>query len=94
MCGEPFIYIPNGFTPNNDFQNDEFFVRSNILEEMNMKVFDRWGEKVFETSDVSNGWDGKFRGEYCQPGVYVYYFKGRCLNQKYFEKKGNVTLIR
>lgn len=94
LCGEPFIYIPNGFTPNNDFQNDEFFVRSNILEEMNMKVFDRWGEKVFETSDVSNGWDGKFRGEYCQPGVYVYYFKGRCLNQKYFEKKGNVTLIR
>ena len=94
LCGEPYIYIPNGFTPNNDFQNDVLFVRSNILDEMNMSIFDRWGEKVFETSNINSGWDGKYKGEYCQPGVFVYYFKGRCLNEKYYEKKGNVTLIR
>ncbi len=94
LCGEPYIFIPNGFSPNNDLQNDVFFVRSEILDEMNIKVFDRWGEKVFESNSTQNGWDGRFKGSYCQPGVFVYYFKGRCQNQKYFEKKGNITLIR
>ncbi|MEI6697222.1 MAG: gliding motility-associated C-terminal domain-containing protein [Bacteroidota bacterium] len=94
LCGEPYIFIPNGFTPNNDLQNDVFFVRSEILTEMDIKVFDRWGEKVFESNTTQNGWDGKYKSEYCQPGVFVYYFKGKCQNQKYFEKKGNLTLIR
>jgi len=94
ICGEPYIFIPNGFTPNNDFQNDIFYVRSQILNNMTLSVFDRWGEKLFESNSVNSGWDGKFKGEYCQPGVYVYYFKGQCLNEKYFEKKGNITLIR
>ncbi len=94
LCGEPYIFIPNGFTPNDDLQNDKFFVRSKILEEMNIKVFDRWGEKVFESNSIENGWDGKFRGVFCQPGVFVYYFRGKCQNQKYYEKKGNITLIK
>ena len=75
-------------------QNDVFFVRSEILTEMDIKIFDRWGEKVFESNATQNGWDGKYKSEYCQPGVFVYYFKGKCQNQKYFEKKGNLTLIR
>ncbi|NVN94871.1 MAG: gliding motility-associated C-terminal domain-containing protein [Bacteroidetes bacterium] len=94
LCREPYIFIPNGFTPNNDLQNDMFFVRSEILEEMNIQLFDRWGEKVFESNSTQTGWDGKYKGTYCQPGVFVYYFKGKCQNQKYFEKKGNITLIR
>jgi gliding motility-associated-like protein len=94
LCGEPYIFIPNGFTPNNDLNNDLFFVRSNILEEMNIKIFDRWGENVFESNNTEIGWDGKYKGSVCQPGVFVYYFKGKCQNQKYFEKKGNITLIR
>ncbi|MFZ4399448.1 MAG: gliding motility-associated C-terminal domain-containing protein [Bacteroidales bacterium] len=94
LCAEPYIFIPNGFTPNSDLQNDVFFVRSEILEEMNIKIFDRWGEKVFESNSTQNGWDGKYMGTYCQPGVFVYYFKGKCQNQKHYEKKGNITLIR
>jgi gliding motility-associated-like protein len=93
-CDEPYIFIPNAFTPNNDLQNDVFLVRSEILEEMNIKIFDRWGEKVFESNNINYGWDGRYKGELLQPTVYVYYFKGKCQNQKFFEKKGNVTLIR
>jgi len=94
LCREPYIFIPNGFTPNNDMQNDAFFVRSEILQEMNIKIFDRWGEKVFESNSTQIAWDGKYKGNDCQSGVFVYYFKGKCQNTKYFEKKGNLTLIR
>ncbi|MCX6231641.1 MAG: gliding motility-associated C-terminal domain-containing protein, partial [Bacteroidetes bacterium] len=94
FCGEPFIFIPNGFSPNNDNKNDVFYVRSEILFDMDLQIFDRWGEKVFETNATTFGWDGKFKGNNCQPGVYVYYFKGKCQNKKTFEKKGNITLIR
>jgi len=94
ICDEPYIFIPNAFTPNNDLQNDVFLVRSEILEEMNIKIFNRWGEKIFESNNINLGWDGRYKGEFSEPAVYVYYFKGKCQNQKYFEKKGNVTLIR
>ncbi|MCX6229906.1 MAG: gliding motility-associated C-terminal domain-containing protein, partial [Bacteroidetes bacterium] len=94
LCGEPYIFIPNGFSPNNDSKNDVFYVRSEILVEMDLQIFDRWGEKVFETNSTTVGWDGKFKGKYCLPGVYLYIFNGKCLNHKTFDKRGNITLIR
>lgn len=93
-CDEPVIFIPNAFTPNEDQNNDILFVRGNNIRELTFRVYDRWGEKVFESNDVKNGWDGTFRGKKATPAVYVYYVEAICFDNQRFFKKGNVTLIR
>src|SRR5690606_9499157 len=62
VCDEPDIFIPNTFTPNGDGNNDLLFVRGRHITDLELMVFDRWGEKVFETRDQSIGWDGTFKG--------------------------------
>jgi gliding motility-associated-like protein len=94
VCDMPFVFIPNSFTPNGDGVNDVLYVRSDILDECHLVIYDRWGEKVFETFDQAIGWDGTFKQKDCQRGTYDYYFKGRCKDGDELEQKGNVTLIR
>lgn len=94
ICDEPFIYVPNAFTPNGDGQNDILYVQSNIITELYFAIYDRWGEIMFETDDLSNGWDGTYKGELADPAVFVYYMRAVCLDDKTFVKKGNITLIR
>ena len=94
VCDMPFVFIPNSFTPNGDGQNDILYVRSDILVDCHFMIYDRWGEKVFETHSQEIGWDGTFKGKECQRGVYDWYFKGTCKDGDELEQKGNVTLIR
>lgn len=93
-CDMPFVFIPNSFTPNGDGVNDILFVRSDILDECYFVIYNRLGEKIFETHDKTVGWDGTFKKKECQRGVYDYYFKGKCMDGDELELKGNVTLIR
>jgi gliding motility-associated-like protein len=93
-CDEPYIFVPNAFSPNGDLQNDVLYVRSIVVEELIFRVFDRWGEMVFETTDLAKGWDGHFRGKLMDPDVYDYYFKGICVDGQEKIQKGNVTLLR
>jgi gliding motility-associated-like protein len=91
------IYIPNAFTPNGDGANDFFEVFGNKKTwlEMNIVVFNRWGEKIFESSDMNFQWDGTFKGEYQNPQVYVYEFTLTYINGYTLPKqKGSITLIR
>jgi len=94
VCGLPFVFIPNSFTPNGDGLNDVLYVRSDILDECHFVVYDRWGEKVFETYDNTIGWDGTYKQKDCQRGTYDYYFKGICKDGDELELKGNVILLR
>jgi gliding motility-associated-like protein len=94
ICKEPFIYVPNAFTPNIDQKNDKVFVRSDIIESVYFAIYDRWGEKVFETTDMNVGWDGTFRGRKCDPAVFVYYIEATCITKDRYINKGNITLIR
>lgn len=94
ICGEPNIYIPNAFTPNNDGENDILYVRGNNIDEFVFKVFDRWGEKVFETTDITIGWNGTFNGRDSDPAVFVWYLEATCDGGEKYFKKGNTTLIR
>jgi gliding motility-associated-like protein len=94
ICEEPYVYIPNAFTPNGDGNNDILYVRSEILETFTFRIYNRLGELLFETTNTQSGWDGKFKGEKCIPGVYDYYLEGKCNNKEYILKKGNITLIR
>ncbi|MCB0814863.1 MAG: gliding motility-associated C-terminal domain-containing protein, partial [Flavobacteriales bacterium] len=93
-CDEPDIFVPNAFTPNGDGSNDLLFVRGRFITELDFQVFDRWGEKVFETSDQNVGWDGTFRGKPVDPAVFVYHLTVRCEDGQRYFKKGNVTVIR
>jgi gliding motility-associated-like protein len=73
------VNVPNSFTPNGDGLNDEFipiFNMANSVKEYRFEVYNRWGQIVFETNDITLGWDGKYKGKICQTGTYnwiVYY---------------------
>ena len=88
------IYVPNAFTPNGDGVNDAFRVYGEGILTTGMMVFNRWGEKVFESQNTTSGWDGFYQGELQHPGVFVYYIKVTLLNGREIEKKGSVTLLR
>ena len=94
ICGDPFIYIPNMFTPNGDQENDVLYVRGALIKEMVFRVYDRWGELVFESFDRSQGWDGEFRGKPLDPDTYDYYLKVTCVDDIESIITGNVTLAR
>jgi gliding motility-associated-like protein len=90
----PEIYTPNMFTPNDDGLNDKFFVYGLGIRDFDLKIFNRWGEKVYESTEQTQGWDGFFRNEKQEPGAYVYYLQVVYLNNKKFSKTGSVTLVR
>jgi len=94
ICAEPYIYIPNAFTPNGDGINDVLFVYGDVITEMYFAIFNRWGQIVFESDNIYEGWDGKFNGNELDPAVFDYYLKATCVGKETFEKKGNITLIR
>jgi gliding motility-associated-like protein len=92
-------YIPNAFTPNGDGVNDIFFIYGRGIEEMHMRIYNRWGEMVFESFSQNNGWDGTYRGQVLNPDVYVYELRIVFCDGKRFGsndpyRKGSVTLLR
>ena len=93
-CDEPNIFLPNAFTPNGDGSNDVLFVRSNIIETMELSIYNRWGELVFRTNDQNTGWDGTYKNERLAPDVFGFYLRADCFNGMSFTKKGNVTILR
>lgn len=94
VCDEPYIFLPNAFSPNGDEENDVLYLRADYVDEMHLVIYNRWGQKVFETRNKYEGWDGTFKGEEVSPDVYAFYLTVRCINAKEFFKKGNVTLMR
>ena len=93
-CIESDAFIPNTFTPNDDGENDLFRVKGLKVDQVFLAIYNRWGEKVFETNDLSVGWDGKYKGRPADVGVFGWYLKVKCINGEETFKKGNVTLIR
>jgi gliding motility-associated-like protein len=87
---------PNAFTPNGDGSNDEFCLKgwSECTSSFRIAIFDRWGEKVFESEDPSFCWDGKYLGFDLNPAVFVFYIKAEILNMGTITKKGNITLMK
>ena len=91
----PDIYLPNAFTPNNDGTNDEFKGKPIGIDEfISMKIFNRYGQELFSTTDYRRGWDGKWKGQKMEAGVYVYIARGIDFHGNEVVKKGTVMLIR
>ena len=93
-CGEPNIFVPNAFTPNNDGNNDVLKVRGRWISKLQFVVYNRWGQEMFTTTDLNNGWNGVFKGNEVAPDVYNYFLQVTCLDNKIFTKRGNTTLIK
>jgi gliding motility-associated-like protein len=88
------VWLPDGFSPNGDGTNDVFYVRGAGIKTLDFVIYDRFGEKVFESTSISDGWDGSFRGEPMNTGIYVWYVKAELYNNTTVSKKGDVSLIR
>lgn len=93
-CTTDYVYVPNAFTPNNDAVNNVLYVRSQIVDELEFVIYNRWGTEVFRTTDINVGWDGTYNGELLRPDVYSYYLWVRCIGQEELVVRGNVTLLK
>ena len=94
ICDAPYIYVPNAFSPNGDGNNDILYVRGLWVEKIIFRIFDRWGELVFESNNIANGWDGMFKDKKLPPDVYDYYLDITCVGGQQTITKGNVTLMK
>lgn len=90
------IFIPNSFTPNGDGINDVWQPVMSYIKTVEIRVFDRWGEEVFYSDDIYNGWDGRhaISGEPMKQDTYVYTIRYRDYAGRTRVRKGSVTLIR
>lgn len=67
------LQIPEAFSPNGDSKNNTFVIKTNRQpESFNLKIFNRWGNQLFETANIENQWDGKYKNKDCSDGVYYY----------------------
>lgn len=88
------IFVPNIFSPNGDGANDILYVRGKGVAELKFFIYDRWGEKVFETTRLDVGWDGTFRGKVMNKAVFVYYLEATFIDGSEVTQKGDITLIK
>ena len=86
--------MPNAFTPNNDGLNDCYGIKFwGVIQELDFGIYNRWGERIFHTSNPNDCWDGTYKGVQQNPDVYVYLITAKTFCGKVF-KKGTFTLIR
>lgn len=95
-CSYDGVYVPNSFTPGRlDGINDVFQVVGQNLERIEMHIFNRWGERIYEIHHIDASWDGTYLGEPCQEDVYVWFLKYKFVGNSFEEEiRGHVTLVR
>jgi len=89
--------IPNAFTPNGDGKNDYFRIFGTPPENItkyNFQIYDRWGQRIFSTTNIEEGWDGTSKGQYCPAGVYVWEIFYEDSKKTRVTNRGTVMLIR
>jgi gliding motility-associated-like protein len=96
------IFVPTMFSPNGDGSNDTFRIRGNGISSVSLRVFDRFGNTMFETNDVNSatvtGWDGTSKGANAPHGIYTWIIKGEFTNGTPIsfdgKRSGNIMLVR
>lgn len=92
---ETFIKLPTSFTPNHDNNNDVIYVEGwGIKELLEFQIFNRWGESIYKSNNLNEGWDGKFKGEVQNADAYVYKVKALTWRDEEIIKEGYINLIR
>tara|TARA_B110000967_G_C18782246_1_gene508893 strand:+ start:503 stop:967 length:465 start_codon:yes stop_codon:yes gene_type:complete len=89
------LYAPNAFSPDGDGINDFFNISGQSLSDFQIEVYNRWGQMVYKSKNISDNWNGKYNGKDLPPGTYVYKIKTISVltNDKYV-KSGTVSLVR
>jgi gliding motility-associated-like protein len=91
----PDIYVPSGFTPNGDGKNDKFTPFPVGMKSYNyFRIFNRWGQVVFQTRKLMDGWDGTIGGQLQPEGIYIWMIEGLTKDDRIITKKGSVMLIK
>lgn len=96
FCGVD-LFVPTAFSPNDDNENDILYIKTlnnNCIQTIDFKIFDRWGNKVFESMDINVGWDGTYKGKAMNTDIFVYYLNAALEMGEVITKKGNISLIR
>lgn len=91
---EPLVWVPNAMViggVNNEFKPSMSYINFNDYQ---MYIYNRWGEVIFKTEDIQEGWDGRYHSNYVKSGVYVYHILYSSAEGKYFEKRGSVTVVK
>jgi gliding motility-associated-like protein len=88
------IFIPSAFTPNGDNSNDIFYVRGADIDDLQMSIYNQWGERIFFSNSQSNGWEGTYNGLEVQIGTYVYIVNITMTDGTKQTLKGHITLLR
>jgi gliding motility-associated-like protein len=93
-CGD--IFVPSAFSPNNDGHNDNFRVRIPVqcIKTIHVVIYNRWGQKVFETEDMTQVWDGTIHGKNADPAVFFYIINLELVTNEFKTLEGNVTLVK
>jgi gliding motility-associated-like protein len=94
LADNPYIIIPNVFTPNGDHVNDVFHVSALNIKEFHCTVYDRWGLEMFAWDDVKSGWDGSVSGKSASDGTYFYIIRAKDILDKEVTEKGTFILMR
>jgi gliding motility-associated-like protein len=87
------LFIPLAFTPNDDEHNELFVIKGLYIQTFNIKIFDRWGNQLFESDAIDKYWDGTFENKKVQQGTYYYHLEVLGLDSKLFEKSGNIQVL-
>ncbi len=90
----PNVFVPNAFTRNGDGLNDVFNVAHSFVLDFNLKIYNRWGQLVFETNDKKKSWDGGHSDSQVQSDVYFYVINYTGFDHQSYSKTGNLSLIR
>jgi gliding motility-associated-like protein len=88
------VFVPNAFTPNGDGKNDAFLVVGPSINEVELRIFNQWGQQIFASQDKTRGWTGLYNGVPQPAGVYIYTVKATLYNKTVITKRGTVLLIR
>ena len=90
----PNVYVPNAFTPNNDNLNDGFGVVGIAVNEYSIQIYNRWGERIYESTDIDAKWDATYMDKLVQVGTYVYLIQFTDFEGKVYQRTGTINLIR
>jgi gliding motility-associated-like protein len=91
---EPILYIPNAFTPNDDGLNDQFVLSGGALKTIDFKIFNRWGELLFQSDNLKSFWNGMYKNKAQPQGVYMYSCTYTDFRGKLYSTKGTITLLK
>lgn len=88
------IYLPDAFSPNNDGKNDALLIKGKFIKKIKLTLFNNWGQPIFESTSLTDSWDGKIANSPAPIGAYTYLIEAEDFTKKKIIKNGTILIIR